>query len=276
MKNYTQLCYTALILAVFTACNLADSSLNCGADDLHYHGLGDRGRISEMRKMKTRKDVNPNAYCDNEAHRPMIVCAAMKGNSEVIKYLLEEDNADPNIQVPRYNGLTALMFAARKGNISSVEALLKGGALPDIQDNFGRTALTVAASEGFSNVVRALLKGDADPDLQTQKEKYTALIMAATLGHLNAVQELVKYANLDLQNSKGQTALFNAVYCGHVEIVRALVQAGANVYTPNYKGWAPFRIALEIGMKKGPKAEAAFEIMKILVEDGGLDVDTPC
>ena len=82
----------------------------------------------------------------------------------------------------------------------------------------------------------------------TDKQGYTALILAAKLGNLELCESYIKAgADLNKQNHKGETALMVAAKEGHLDIVSELIKAGANMdirgrHTPNFDGtwiWDP-------------------------------------
>ena len=53
-------------------------------------------------------------------------------------------------------GRTALMIAAERDHAEVVDALVKAGAMPDIQDKKGKTALDLARAAGSLNAAAAL------------------------------------------------------------------------------------------------------------------------
>ena len=83
----------------------------------------------------------------------------------------------------------------------------------------------------------------ADPDLaRTNRFGGTALIPAADRGHVETVRRLLETEmDVDHVNDLGWTALLEAVILGdggaaHTEIVRLLVDAGADVSIPDGEG----------------------------------------
>jgi ankyrin repeat protein len=75
-------------------------------------------------------------------------------------------HSDPsNQQSVPHGGNTALLFAARVGDVASARLLVQAGADLDATDAAGTTATVLAAHSGFGDVVTFLLDEGADPDL---------------------------------------------------------------------------------------------------------------
>jgi ankyrin repeat protein len=87
--------------------------------------------------------------------------------------------AVPPHGLPEYNRLiphggdTALMFAARNGDLASAKLLVEGGANPSDTDAWGVSATTLAAFSGHGEIARFLLEKGADPN--SDKPGFTAL-----------------------------------------------------------------------------------------------------
>jgi ankyrin repeat protein len=69
-----------------------------------------------------------------------------------------------NLKIPHGNE-TALMFAARVGDLESAELLVAAGANVNDADAWGVSATTLAAHSGFTDLVLFLLDKGADPNL---------------------------------------------------------------------------------------------------------------
>jgi len=175
-----------------------------------------------------------------------------------------------------------LHAAAARGDVAAVRDLLARGARPDARDGHGRTPLHVAAFARQHAAMRALAAAGADPDALeadrydvvtiaavagdlatlevaleigasarnvTSRYDGTALIAAAHLGHAAVVRRLIRAgAPLDHVNNLGWTALIESIVLGdggprHVETLRALVEAGANVNLPDRAGQTPLALA---------------------------------
>ena len=188
-------------------------------------------------------------------------------------------NAPTRDEIAVYAGLHE---AAAKGDVAEIEALIKDGEKPNIQDSTSRTPLHVAVYLRQHAAARALLKAGADPnrleidrydivtiaavanDLEmlkialengasaknvTSRYDGTALIAAAHLGHVEVVRTLIHSgAPLDHINKLGWTALIESIVLGdggprHSETLRALIEAGANVNLADRNGQTPISLA---------------------------------
>lgn len=186
-------------------------------------------------------------------------------------------------EVARYTGLHA---AAHSGNVAQIEAALKAGEDVNRRDAYGRTALHIATFARKPEVVKALVKGGAKTEL-LENDKYdavtvaavaddeatlrellangasaklttsrydgTALIAAAHLGHDGVVKQLIAAgAPLDHINNLHWTALIESIVLGnggprHVETLRALVKAGANLQITDRSRNTPLALARSRG-----------------------------
>ncbi len=136
------------------------------------------------------KSANPNAR--GARGQTALMWAVSQGHADVVKLLVaggadvhaKSDSwsqmmAVPPHGLPEYNRMiphgadTALMFAARNGDIASTKVLVEGGANVDDQDAWGVSATTLAVFSGSGEVARYLLEKGADPN--NDKPGFTAL-----------------------------------------------------------------------------------------------------
>ena len=120
--------------------------------------------------------------------------------------------AVPPHGLPEYNraiphgGDTALMFAARAGDLESAMLLVQAGADVNAQDAWGVRATVLAAHSGFGALVRLFLDHGADPDA----------------------------------SAAGFTALHEAIMRRDEGTIRTLLDYGADPNTP-IRVWTPMR-----------------------------------
>jgi ankyrin repeat protein len=156
---------------------------------------------------------------------------AIHGRFPDIAATLLAAGADPSA-VNRY-GVTSLYLAARKGDAATTRALLAAGADANTSLPEGETTLMTAAKTGNADVVRALLTGGADTlSLADLAEENAAASAAASSGYAAVTNPASPANRADVDAREGwygQTALMWAAGQGHAEVVRLLVEAGANV-----------------------------------------------
>ncbi len=172
--------------------------------------------------------------------------AAHSGDAAAIERLIAA-KSDLNARDPY--GRTPLHVAAyaRKGD--AIRALMKAGANPGLLEKDRYDAVTIASVANDEDTLRLLLSLGASAKLITSRYDGTALIAAAHLGHHGVVRQLIAAgAPLDHVNNLHWTALIESIVLGdggprHVETLRALVAAGANLQLADRNGHTPLRLA---------------------------------
>ena len=175
-----------------------------------------------------------------------VLAAAARGDAAEIKRLAA-GGADVNAR-DGY-GRTPLHVATFRKNRDAINALVKAGADINATESDRYDAVTIAAVADDVGTLRMLLHLGASAKQVTSRYDGTALIAAAHLGHDGVVKVLIASgAPLNHVNNLGWTALIEAIVLGnggphHVETVRALVHAGANVNLADGKGQTPLALA---------------------------------
>jgi len=86
--------------------------------------------------------------------------------------------------------------AAKAGDAADLAGQIRSGADPDAADRYGQTALMVAATRGHLEAVRVLIRAGADLD-RAAKFGLSAM-MLAVVNHHQAVAEVLAEAGADL------------------------------------------------------------------------------
>jgi ankyrin repeat protein len=163
-----------------------------------------------------------NGADPNTASQPAHILAAARGYLEVVKALIE---AGANVDAcEKKSKVTALFAAAKSGHLDMVKYLLSSGASISVRTAQGDTLLIAAAISGNTEIIKLLLEAGADIDDESD-DGSNALCFAVDRGHVEAVRALLAAKP---SGAKAMKPLLTAVVHGHVEIVKILLDNGAN------------------------------------------------
>ena len=165
-------------------------------------------------------------------------------------------------EIAAYDGLHA---AAWTGSASEIRMLANQGADPDAIDKSGRTPLHVAAFASNDEAVRALVEVGADPNL-LENGRYDIITIAAVANDVDMVRLAIGLGGnvSNVTSIYDGTALIAAAHLGHVDVVRALIEAGAPLDHVNNLGWTALMEAVVLG----DGGEQHRETVRALVEAG--------
>ncbi len=180
--------------------------------------------------------------------------AARKGNIDIVRALLDQGAI---IDLKDRDGWTALMYAIKGRNTEIVELLIKNGADVDTRDHILMTALMRAAYGGHEEIVELLLSYEVDVNAKDKNDD-TALMLAAQGDHIGIIKILYAHsADVNAKAEDGMTALMFAAEKGHMDTVQILLNKGADVNMETKDG--------ETAIAKADK-RAHTRIIKILKE----------
>lgn len=180
--------------------------------------------------------------------------AALNGHLGVMRVLVaagadlnEAVHASPVERLrPEVCGSAPLLVAANKGHEDIVRFLIEAGADVEVRHlESGVTPMLAAAGNNRLGVVRLLLEAGADIDSKGD-DGYTALFFAALRGQTRMVRYLVERgAALDgpVYETAGRMPLIAASVSGYVEIIKCLVEAGANPSAISSTGATPLGLS---------------------------------
>lgn len=120
--------------------------------------------------------------------------AVISGDTDFVENWLREN--DPNDRKNFWNGWSPLHLAIIGSNVDIIEMLLKKGADIEVEDGKGQTPLHLSVLCKLPDAAKTLLEYDAD---------------------------------IEAKDNKGRTPLDWATKIWYVEIMRILIEAGANL-----------------------------------------------
>lgn len=188
---------------------------------------------------------------DSQGLTPLLM-AASRGYGDIIDLLLNH-GADGALRHPAFGGVADIVFATecRKGQAPSItQGLIKRGLPfnPNAASAFGLTPLRMAVALGNVAAAAWLLEQGADINLTLPKDGRTPLTDAVFRNRSEVVQLLLdKGADVAIADNDGNTALLYAIKSGNAALVKSLLDHGANVgdrdryYRRNALHWAAIK-----------------------------------
>ena len=150
-----------------------------------------------------------------------------------------------DINVGDSEGMTPLMWAARRGDSIIVDLLLKNGADPNICDQNSHSALLNATRLLSIPCIKLLLQAGADP-AQIDNQGFNVLHYMAMYSIDGDIPQCLIDAGADINGRtiENRTPIFCAIYRGKFSSARALLDYGADMEATDMDGDSFFHYSL--------------------------------
>lgn len=167
--------------------------------------------------------THKNLNKKNKDGQAFIHQAAISNNIAAIKLLID---FGANIDIYDKNGFSPLKYACYYDNYESAELLMKYKLTL-----IGYEPMMLAASMNCCNTLRCLIELGGDVNgYVSDKEGYSLIHWAAQEGHVDVIKLLVERgANPDLLDDSGHTPLYKAASEGHADIVEYLLTCKVDI-----------------------------------------------
>jgi len=202
----------------------------------------------------------------NEKGDTALLLAARRGDIEVVEALLHAPpGSRANVHTRNLKGSNALIAAAMKGHAEICRLLLDEGADVNQATDSSDTALSLAIWQNHTEVCIMLMNAGANVD-NIDKFGDTMLLDAAKHGNVAVMRLLLEKQTLHIDhiNKKGDTALIRAAWKGEVEAVQLLLDHDADPTIANKSGCT----ALIMSCMHNNRACA-----RLLLEHGGSPIN---
>ena len=270
------------------AAGIAERLLDAGADPNVTLRMGETPLMSAARsgspavvEMLLDRGADVNA-AERERGQTALMWAAAQQHAGVVRLLAERGadlhartrvweqlentagntNTSGNFRM-RHGGSTALLFAARNGDLATARALVEAGADVDDTAAAGSSALVIAAHSGHGPLGVYLLEEGADPNVAAAG--YTALHAATLRGQAALAAALLAHgADLDAivergtpgrrfsadfsirHQAVGANTFWLAARYGELDILRALAEWGADPNVAPASRWSSLKAAMGV------------------------------
>lgn len=201
--------------------------------------------------LKARTDPN---IADEKGKTALMYAAEHSPKESVdllIKYAAKVDATTPSQTTP-------LLIAFKNRRYDIADMLMRQGANINVLNDQGDSPLVIALKNNDQKQAEALLDKQATVDMPYDGD--IALIQAARTVSRNILKKMLKNTdNIDIENSRKETALIAAVDAGNADNARLLLQTGAHINHANQDGKAALHFAIQ---------KANIPILKMLIASG--------
>lgn len=165
---------------------------------------------------------------------------------KTITFLLK--SANDIVNYGSIEGFTPLHLACGQGRVELIQLLLEYGAMMDVKDFDGDTPLHNAVLEEQPEAIDALLCAGANPEIRNEPGGFTPFHLACGRNNFRSVELLFPFVtDINHTNASGCTSLMLAVKAGLDDVIKFLLEKGADPHCKNNEGEMVIDLALRSG-----------------------------
>jgi len=175
----------------------------------------------------------------------LLMCACECGHEDMVDALLRK-GASPDLQ--DWKGITALMIAAGKGRGETVVRLLRGGASWELRAPKLGTAAEIAMGKGYPMIPELIKAHEATAAGAPLQKLPSEIISAAAAGESSPILNWLECGGrINAMGTSQATMLMIASEHGHERLVDALLNRGAELDMRRFDGMSALTIAATSG-----------------------------
>jgi ankyrin repeat protein len=229
-----------------------------------------RGHLDVV-KLLLAKGADPNLSGRGDRQTPVLVAvnpvSRRAVHDEILRVLIE---AKADVNAVNKEGDTPLTLAVESRRAATVKMLLDAGASVAVQNRNKESPFRLVTTQGYApeeHLLQQIAVGLLEHSSSIGEEDAARLLVdkCARNGWADVTALIVK-RGFQVKGEAGDRALRDAAKNGHAEVIRVLLEAGAD---PNTGGrYTPLQTVL--GAFGGDKIDPAkrFEVVRVLVSNG--------
>ncbi|MCB0536576.1 MAG: ankyrin repeat domain-containing protein [Bacteroidetes bacterium] len=193
-------------------------------------------------KIIGEKGANPNLKNKTQMGSTPLMMASEYKSLEIAKYLIKK-GADINIQ--DNNGDPVINWSAYYGNVPFTKLMLENGAITNLRSIHSDGVMQVALKEWQDSIVDLLLEYNVV--IHKVKEDSEDLIFALKNSNFSLFKSLLNKDNINTRDGASNTLLMIAAKNGYFEMVKYLIEEGANINEINAVGQTALNLSVFFG-----------------------------
>lgn len=193
-------------------------------------------------KVLIENGANPNLINQTQMGSTPLMMASEYKSLDIAKYLIK-NGADINIQDS--NGDPAIHWSAYYGNVPFTKLMLENGAKTNLKSMHSDGVMQVALKEWQDSIVDLLLKYKVS--IYKVEEDSKALILALKNDDFSLFKSLLNTKNINTRDGASNTLLMIAAKNGYFEMVKYLIEKGADIDKINSVGQSALNLSVFYG-----------------------------